>query len=347
MDLYLGVDVGGSRTRALVADSAGTARGYGEAGAGNHEVVGYDGLRSAVRAAVQGALTEAAGSQGEIEPDGRGLGWIGLLASIRGAAFGVAGYDWPSEEEETRENLSAALALRCPVILRNDAALGLAAGSDNGLGVNLSAGTSNNCYGLWRRDTLEVEGRIAGAGPVVGEEGGAVEIAIDAVRAVNHARIRRRGPTSIEDLLLERTGLADSDALIEAIAAGILTPDPAWAPLVFRAAAEGDEAALKIIDHAGRELGESAVAVVHQIGAEAETFDLVLSGSLFSLSPDLFAGAEKVLRPVAPHFRLIRLDTPPVVGAVALGIRGCGLDPGFCIDELRTSTRRLLANRRT
>jgi N-acetylglucosamine kinase-like BadF-type ATPase len=345
MDLYLGVDVGGSRTRALVADSAGKALGYGEAGAGNHEVVGYEGLRSAVRAAVHGASSETAKSLGEADPGGNGAVRM-ILASIRGAAFGVAGYDWPSEEAETLENLSAAVALRCPVVLRNDAALGLAAGSDGGLGVNLSAGTSNNCYGLWRRGNVEVEGRIAGAGPVVGEEGGAVEIAIDAVRAVNHARIRRRGPTSIAALLLERTGLANPDSLIEAIAAGVLTPDPAWAPLVFRAAAEGDEAALSIIDHAGRELGESAAAVVRQIGAESEPFDLVLSGSLFSLSPDLFAGAEKVLRPVAPYFRLIRLETPPVVGAVALGMRGCGLDPVGIISDLRSSACRLLADRR-
>jgi N-acetylglucosamine kinase-like BadF-type ATPase len=346
MDLYLGVDVGGSRTRALVADSAGGALGYGEAGAGNHEVVGYEGLRAAVRAAVQGAATEAARSLGEADPEDNGAA-ARVLALIRGAAFGVAGYDWPSEEGVTRENLDTALALRCPVILRNDAALGLAAGSDEGLGVNLSAGTSNNCYGLWRRGTVEVEGRIAGAGPVVGEEGGAVEIAIDAVRAVNHARIRRKGPTSIEALLLDRTGLANADALIEAIAAGILTPDPAWAPLVFRAAAEGDEAALAIIDHAGRELGESAAAVVRQIGAEREPFDLVLSGSLFSLSPDLFAGAEKILRAVAPHFRLVRLVTPPVVGAVALGMRGSGFDPVGIISELRSSACCLLADRRT
>lgn len=346
MDLYLGVDVGGSRTRALIADAAGRALGYGEAGAGNHEVVGYEGLRSAVGAAVQGATTETAKSLGEADPDGDGAA-AKILASIRGAGFGVAGYDWPSEEGETLENLSAAVALRCPVILRNDAALGLAAGSDAGLGVNLSAGTSNNCYGLWRRGSVEVEGRIAGAGPVVGEEGGAVEIAIDSVRAVNHARILRRGPTSIAALLLERTGLADADALIEAIAAGVLTPDPAWAPLVFRAAAEGDEAALAIIDHAGSELGESAAAVVRQIGAEREPFDLVLSGSLFSLSPDLFAGAEKILRPVAPRFRLVRLVTPPVVGAVALGMRGCGFDPVGIISELRSSACRLLAARRT
>jgi N-acetylglucosamine kinase-like BadF-type ATPase len=344
MELFLGVDIGGSRTRALIADSAGRSLGYGEAGAGNHEVVGYDGLRAAVLLAVGGALSETARALSEANP--RMVGHDGeerIRAAIRGAGFGVAGYDWPSEEAETREHLEAVLVLSCPMVLRNDAALGLAAGTKDGFGVNLSSGTSNNCYGLWKRDGIEVEGRIAGAGAVVGEEGGALEIATDALRAVNHARIRRSGPTAITELMLERTGFADADALIEAVAAGLLSPDPAWAPLVFLAARAGDAIALGIIDRAGRELGESASAVVRQIGVESEAFDLVLSGSLFSRTPELLRGVEAVLRRVAPHFRAVRLDAPPVIGAVVLGMRDAGLDPAPLLPLMRTSSLRLLA----
>ncbi len=341
MELSLGVDVGGSRTRALVADGAGRALGYGEAGPGNHEVVGYDGLREAVLLASLRALDGAARSGASGATVGRDvLEWGRAL--IRGAGFGVAGYDWPSEEAVTRETLTAALGLRCPLALRNDAALGLAAGSAEGRGVNLSAGTSNNCYGLWLRDGAEIEGRIAGAGAVVGEEGGGLEIAVDSLRAVNHARIRRRGPTALTDLLLEYTGYGDADALVEAVAAGDLEPVAAWAPLAFRAAAAGDEAALVVIDRAGRELGESAAAVVRQIGAAEEPFDLVLSGSLFSLAPDLFRGAEAVLRPVAPRFRPLRLTAPPVVGAVALGMRAAARDPAPLLPRLRSTAQALL-----
>ena len=334
MDLYLGVDVGGSRTRALIADGTGRALGYGEAGAGNHEVVGYDGLRDAVRSAVAQAAEGAV-----VGPLDR------LVRMVRGAGFGVAGYDWPSEETVTRETLKSALGIDCPLVLRNDAALALAAGSPDGLGLNLSAGTSNNCYGLWKRDGREIEGRIAGAGAVVGEEGGGLEIAVDALRAVNHARIKRGGETALTDMLLELTGYSDADALVESVAAGDLEPVAAWAPLVFRAAASGDEAALFILDRAGRELGESAAAVVRQIGAEAEPFTLILSGSLFSLTPDLFRGVEAVLRPVAPRFRPFRLDAPPVVGAIALGMRGAGLDPAPLLPRLRASTLDFLADR--
>ena len=45
---YLGVDVGSSKTHALITDGAGKALGFGEGGAGNHEVVGYPGLMRAV-----------------------------------------------------------------------------------------------------------------------------------------------------------------------------------------------------------------------------------------------------------------------------------------------------------
>ena len=41
---YLGLDVGSSKTHALIADAAGRCVGFGAAGAGNYQTVGYDGL---------------------------------------------------------------------------------------------------------------------------------------------------------------------------------------------------------------------------------------------------------------------------------------------------------------
>src|SRR5512136_56265 len=82
---FLGVDVGGTKTHALIADESGQASGFGEAGPGNHEGVGYDGLAAALQIAIEQALARAGISRRQ----------------IAGAGFGVGGYDWPSEREPT------------------------------------------------------------------------------------------------------------------------------------------------------------------------------------------------------------------------------------------------------
>lgn len=328
--LLLGIDVGGSRTRALLSDLEGGALGYGEAGPGNHEMVGYEGLAAAMESALSRAF-ESAGLEGR--PGAR------VRGSIAGAGLGVAGFDWESERADTLAAI-VRLGLSCPLELRVDAALGLAAGAAEGWGINLVAGTSNNCYGLSRDGR---EGRIAGASMILGEHGGAAEIAARALVAVNYARIRRSGPTALSEALCRLTGMATPDGLIEAVTLGLQGYDAAWAPEVFAAAKAGDEAAREIIAWAGRELGESAAAVVRQLGLEDEAFEVVLSGSLFECEPRLETGVSAVLAGAAPGARIVRLMAPPVVGAVLLGARAAGLGGPSRRSALLGSTGALLA----
>ncbi len=56
---YLGIDVGGSKTHALISDAHGNALGFGETGPGNHESVGYDGLVAAMQEATKQACEQA------------------------------------------------------------------------------------------------------------------------------------------------------------------------------------------------------------------------------------------------------------------------------------------------
>src|SRR5512139_1083183 len=115
---FLGVDVGSTKTHPMVADETGQALGFGQAGAGNHEVVGYDGLNAALSTATGQALA-AAGLAKE---------------QLAGAGFGVAGYDWPSERAATLQAVGT-LALPAPVEAVNDALLGVLARAEGGWGV--------------------------------------------------------------------------------------------------------------------------------------------------------------------------------------------------------------------
>ena len=46
MHYFLGIDIGGTKSHALIADETGRAVGFGQGGPGNHEVVGYSGLEA-------------------------------------------------------------------------------------------------------------------------------------------------------------------------------------------------------------------------------------------------------------------------------------------------------------
>ena len=123
MDYYLGIDVGSSKTHALIADETGQCVGFGKAPAGNYQGVGYEGLTSALLQSFEQAIKMA-----EVTAE-----------QISGAGFGVAGYDFPSDRAPHLEAISR-LGLSCPLEVVNDGLNGLMAGTTCGVGVNYPRG---------------------------------------------------------------------------------------------------------------------------------------------------------------------------------------------------------------
>ncbi|RLC58693.1 MAG: hypothetical protein DRI80_13540, partial [Chloroflexota bacterium] len=94
-----------------------------------------------------------------------------------------------------------------------------------------------------------------------------------------------------------------------------------FAPLVARAADEGDIAAQEILRKAGRIVGENGVSIARRLGMLETEFVLVAAGGVFSshnrcLDESLLA----TVRIAAPQVRLEHWDAPPVVGAVLLAL---------------------------
>ncbi|HEX7393629.1 MAG TPA: BadF/BadG/BcrA/BcrD ATPase family protein [Anaerolineaceae bacterium] len=315
---FLGVDIGSTKTHAIIAKETGEVRGFGEAGAGNHEVVGYNGLSHALFTAMSMACDRA-----QIEPD-----------QICGAGFGVAGYDWPSERESTLQAI-ATLGLGARVEAVNDAVLGLLAGSEEGWGVTVVSGTGCNCWG-WDRSRKRI-GRVTGNGISMGEYGGASELVFKAVQAIAHAWTKRGPSTSLSQAFINHIGAKDIDDFMDGLNTDRYSLEASAAPLVFQTAQEGDPIAIETIRWVGNELGELVNAVIRQLEFEPLEFDLVMVGSMFRGGPLLIDAMQQRVLAIAPGARLVYLNHPPVVGALLLGMEQCGIRPTptirYCLAE--------------
>lgn len=303
---YLGLDVGGTKTHALIADQAGHIRGMGRTGPGNWEVVGLEGTYHALAQALNEALTNA------------GL----RVDDLSAAAYGMAGLDWPSDEERLRPVIQR-LGVPGPSVLINDAYTALRAGSCDGYGVAVVASTGTTVAG---RNRQGEHFRTFGFSSKWGDFGGAMHIVWLATRAVGHAYIGRAQPTVLTDRFMNLYGVKDIPELVEGISRGLVEePDGRLAPMVFGAAAEGDAVATQIVRCVGRELGKNAAAIAHRLGVVDEAFDLVMAGGVFRSSSKLLCHA--LLEPVqaiAPAVRPVKLRAAPAMGSVLLAMQAGG-----------------------
>jgi N-acetylglucosamine kinase-like BadF-type ATPase len=322
MKYFLGIDVGSSKTHALIAGESGCCVGFGKAWGGNHQNVGYDGLSDVLR----DSLAEAREASGVTNDQ------------IAGAAFGVAGYDFPSDRDAHMQSI-ARLGLTCPVEVVNDGVNGLLAGTSRYVGVNITAGSGVNCRG---RGPDGREGRVVGNGIPFGEFGGGSEIVWKGLHMVNYAWIKRTPPTALTAIYLEATGAKDEMDLMEGLSNDWYHLFPYVAVKIVEAAQAGDDAARQVLHWAGEELGWVAVSVIRQIGMENDEVEVVKSRRIFEAGALITGPMHRAILQHAPKARLLRLDGPPVVGPVILAMQMAGIDPYPVRAKLIETAKRLV-----
>jgi N-acetylglucosamine kinase-like BadF-type ATPase len=257
---------------------------------------------------------------------------------IAGAGFGIGGLDWPAQVPLMLETIGR-LGLRCPLQAVNDAIIGLLAGSEQGWGVAVVAGTGCNCWGI---DRQRRTGQVTGLGRWMGEAAGSGELVQAAIVAIARDWTRRGPPTQLTSAFAQLVGAADALDLLEGLGMGRYFIRANAAPLVFEVARRGDPIALDLVRWAGRELGDLAVGVIRQLQFQDEQFEVVLAGSFYKGSPLVAEELEKTVRQVAPGARLVRLHAPPVIGGALLGMELAGIDARTMRVEMIRSVEALL-----
>ena len=175
MNLYLGIDGGGTRTRAVLVDAHGGIHGEGEAGPANYHNVGLEGAAAALRRAAENAWQAA------------GRPFDAAAACFAGLAGIKAGIDFSRLSDVAA---TVGLALPGRITVANDLHNALAGGLAGRPGVALIAGTGTNCLA---RDASGATFMCGGWGWLLDDRGGGIGLALAGLRAATRAADGRGG----------------------------------------------------------------------------------------------------------------------------------------------------------
>jgi len=296
---FLGVDGGGSKTRALIADSAGVILGSGHAGTSNYQTVGFASAVAALGAAIDGARQSA-----------------GLPAGVRfhGACLGLAGVGRPADRALFEGWLDQQQFAERHLVV-NDAELLLAAGTPEGWGIALIAGTGSICYGLARDGAMI---RAGGWGYLLGDEGSGYDLALRALRLVTQTADGRADAHALLRIVLQHWRLAEPAALIPYIYSPATTRSEVagLAAVVVEQAAAGDPDAERIMKEATADLARLVTVVAERLREPAPP--IVFGGGLLGSSAAL---RQRVYQEVAVTLGPLSYVDEPAHGALRLACR--------------------------
>jgi N-acetylglucosamine kinase-like BadF-type ATPase len=293
----LGIDAGGTKTVALLADADGRMFGEGRAGAANLRTEG----ELEVEKILHTVIDQATG---------------GHPHELAAVCLGMAGVDRQDDASIIR-GVMRRLGFRTNTLIVNDALIALVAGAGVNPGVVVISGTGSISYGVNQRG---LAARAGGWGPTLADEGSGYWIGRRALAAVMREADGRGPKTALTQLVLGHFSLAKADALVAEIYQQ-LQQRPVVASLgtlVDRAREDGDMVATDIMTQAVHELAISASSVISQLDMRGEAFPILLAGGMLKESPWLSAEMGRLMAEVAPRARVEALMHEPVFGAVRL-----------------------------
>jgi len=344
----LAIDGGGSKIDAALVTKTGEV--LGSARVANRDASHREDYLAAIDRAVT-AVTRSGGLGTRTGPIA-GLG-----------VYCLAGADFRSDERRMRRWLSE-MGWTEEAVLRNDTFAVLRAGSDRPWGVGVVAGTGTNCA------AVSPDGRIfrlPAVGHISGDWGGGSDLGGDALWYAVRAEDGRGPRTDLARLVPAHFGLRRPTQVTEAIHLGQLgntrrlsagstkaSPDgnqmrlSELAPVVFRAASEGDAVAGGIVERQADEVVTMATTAIRRLRMQQLDVHVTLGGGVFRnrFAPFLERIRDGIAT-VAPRAHVAVLTDPPVVGAALLGLDRLGASrqaerrvrAGLTHEDLRAHTR--------
>lgn len=299
MKYYLGVDAGGTKTKAVLIDESSQILGEVNGGPANYHNVGIVEAITNVEATI-GQLLEKTNKS---------------MTDITWATIGIASCDTPKDHAALLEAFSKGalntISQRLTVI--NDAKIGLYCGTLPP-GIVVVCGTGSNVYGINDHDDEASAGNWGyflgdkGSGYILGKR--MFEAVVEVYDGV------REGPTKLTEAVEKRLSVkssADINDWYSSTKPSVHEISDFAIP-VLQAAEEGDVLARDLVDKSIKDLGKSLLAVVKKLKMEDDAVRIVIAGGLFESKyfRALFEGHATAL---IKRVRIIKPLVPMAVGA--------------------------------
>jgi glucosamine kinase len=303
--IVIGIDGGGSKTHAIVADEQGRTIaetvGPGSAVKPGHAEASANVIAEVVRDAL------ASCEMTHVLP--------------RAICVGVAG----AGREAQREELWQALVNReiaTEIVIHSDFSIALDDAFGDGPGILLISGTGSVAFG---RSPTGTTARCGGWGPVCGDEGSGAWIGRRALSVVTASSDGREPETGLTGAILTAAQLNETSDLVEWASRATPATLATLAPVVMSVAESGDLRANALVTLAVEELVLHIRALARQLfGDERAAVGVALSGGMLQRGSTLRKRLEHRLKSAVPG---AQVRTEPVIaarGAVRAALRSVG-----------------------
>ncbi len=329
----LGIDGGGTRTRAAIMDEAGRLQGLGLGGPGNYDDIGIDAVRENLSQAIAAARQDAVRQDAAL-----------TLQTFDAAFLGLAGVVSANDQRIVRQIANElGLGVGGAVGVDHDCRIALAGALSGRAGIVLIAGTGSACYG---RTAGGKSWRAGGWGDLLADEGSGGWLGLQGLRLAVRSFDGRERPSRLAVDIKNALGLRDMNEIMHRIYhVGLSRKErAALAPLVLNAARENDEGAQQLIREAVEELALSVWAVARRLEMEEQPEVAIVGGLYSSFSgsqaavEDIFAAPLRAaIRRKVAGCRIQAAELSPVIGACLLALQQIGIDSQSVSAALKAS----------
>jgi N-acetylglucosamine kinase-like BadF-type ATPase len=294
MEMILGIDGGGTRTRASIL-AGDKLLAHGESGSIKRLRVGAQAAEANLRALLKEVYAQAG------------------VTAVRAASVGVASASMPGTAEWITAVFHDFGVERSEVV--GDEVIALDAAFHGGPGILQIAGTGSNTIGRAPDGTRESAG---GWSSRLGDEGSGYWIGVNSLRRALHAYDRER-PTQIIQRVSELWGTPTMDDFINV---GDGTPPPdfaALAPTINSLAEAGDPVAVEVLAQAAADLVEFVLLVraklrrKHNIAGE---LPVAWTGGVIEHMPQVRESFFADLKAAAPQMPVVQEPVVSLDGAI-------------------------------
>jgi len=320
MACFLGIDGGGTRTTAWLADDRGQVLARAEAGPSNPLKVGLEACQREILRAAHSAIGHAGPVAALSERQEQAVVTHGMPGQVdrpysspelEAVCVGLAGVDRPQVHRPLFAWLCEAIPARNH-LLTVDAAITMQAALGNSPGIIVISGTGSIAYGRDERGHIL---RAGGWGIPFDDLGSGYDLGRKAIAAALQEFDGRGMRTKLTRKICRALNLENiTQILLQPLTQQQIA---ALFPLVLEAARRRDNAARVLCWQAGMDLADMAVAVIERLGWRRRPFPVVCAGGVFKSSATIRAGFAHHVRSHATRAEVHLLRREPVEGALA------------------------------